>query len=89
MITFAEQYCVSFSAKSFASRIKRKLVTVYYCLENKAAFTRDQCGSAPFGSDPLGTGSLNCVGFTRARYHPGTAQFQTGSLSQVNPFGAM
>ena len=31
--------------------------------------------------------SLNCTGFTRARYHPETAQFQTGSLSQVNPLG--
>ena len=35
--------------------------------------------------------SLNCVGFTEEFtwlwYHPGTVQFQTGSLSYVNPFG--
>ena len=30
---------------------------------------------------------LNCVGFTRSQYHPGTVQFQSGSLSQVYPFG--
>ena len=30
---------------------------------------------------------LNCVGCIRSRYNLGTAQFQTGSLLQVNPFG--
>ena len=30
---------------------------------------------------------LNCVGFTPVQYHPGMVQFQTGSISQVNPFG--
>ena len=50
-----------------------------------AAFTRDQCGLVPFGLDPIwyegGGGRLNCVGFTWAKYHPGTVQFQTGALS--------
>ena len=32
---------------------------------------------------------LNCVEFTRAQYHPGTVQFQTGSLLQVNPFATI
>ena len=44
----------------------------------KAAFTRDQRGSIPISS---GTVHLNCVGFTRDRYHPTTVQFQTGLLS--------
>ena len=30
---------------------------------------------------------LNCVGLTRSLYHLETVQFQTGSLSQVYPFG--
>ena len=32
-----------------------------------------------------GTVLPNCVGFTQARYHPGTVQFKTGS--HLNPFG--
>ena len=32
------------------------------------------------------SGIVYCSWSTRTWYHPGTVQFQTGSLSQVNPF---